>query len=107
MSRNRTPRQWHEILDAFERSDLSQAEFCRRRGLALATFRYQRARAATSVSAEVPRLVELFTEPTPTAPEALRLELDLAMGPVTVHGHAPLIAELLSLLASPRTPTRP
>ena len=39
MPRNRTPRQWREILDAFDRSDLSQAEFCRRHGLALATCR--------------------------------------------------------------------
>ena len=39
MPRTRTPRQWREILDAFDRSELSQAEFCRRRGLALATFR--------------------------------------------------------------------
>jgi transposase len=44
MPRNRTPRQWREILDAFDRSDLSQAEFCRRRSVALATFRYHRAR---------------------------------------------------------------
>jgi hypothetical protein len=44
MSRTRTPRQWLEILDAFEHSSLTQAEFCRRRGLALVTFRYRRAR---------------------------------------------------------------
>jgi len=54
----------------------------------------------------VPQLVELFTEPAPTTPDALRLELDLAVGPVTVHGHPALIGELLSWLASPRTPTR-
>lgn len=64
MPRNRTPRRWREILDAFDRSDLSQAEFCRRRGLALATFRYHRTRVATSpVSPEAPRVVELFAEP--------------------------------------------
>jgi hypothetical protein len=106
MPRTRTSRQWREILDAFERSELSQAEFCRRRGLGLATFRYQRARAAGPASAGVPQLVELFTEPAPTTPDALRLELDLAVGPVTVHGHPALIGELLSWLASPRTPTR-
>ncbi len=65
MSRTRTPRQWREILDAFDRSDLSQAAFCRRRGLALATFRYHRARAtAPPVVLEAPQLVELFAEPT-------------------------------------------
>jgi hypothetical protein len=106
MSRTRTPRQWREILDAFEHSNLSQAEFCRRRGLALATFRYRRARTETQVSAELPRLVELFTEPpSETPPEALRLELDLPLGPATIHGHPAMIAELLSLLAP--TPAQP
>jgi hypothetical protein len=49
---------------AFDRSDLSQAEFCRRRGFALATFRNHHAGAAAPpVVLEAPRLVELFTEP--------------------------------------------
>ena len=30
MPRTRTPRQWREILDAFDRSNLSQTAFCRR-----------------------------------------------------------------------------
>jgi hypothetical protein len=86
MSRTRTPRQWREILDAFERSDLSQSEFCRRRGLALATFRYHRARAALrSGPTEPPRLVELIAEPAPQLPGNVHLELDLPLGPVTVH----------------------
>lgn len=100
MSRTRTPRQWREILDAFDRSDLSQAAFCRRRGLALATFRYHRDRAAAPpVVLEAPQLVELFAEPTSETPGAIRLELHLALGPVTIHGHPAMIAELLSLLA--------
>jgi hypothetical protein len=108
MSRTRTPRQWREILDAFEHSNLSQAEFCRRRGLALATFRYRRARTNTRVSAQPPRLVELFTvPPSVTPPEALLLELDLPLGPVAVHGHPALIAELLSVLASTPFQSRP
>lgn len=101
MPRNRTPRQWREILDAFDRSDLSQAEFCRRRGLALATFRYHRVRAATSpVSPEAPRVVELFAEPAASPIGELRLELDLPFGPVTVQGQPVPLAELLHLLAS-------
>jgi len=101
MPRTRTPRQWREILDAFDRSDLSQAEFCRRRGLALATFRYHRARAAARlVSSEPPRVVELFAEPATHSVGDLRLELDFPFGPVTVHGQSAPLAELLHLLAS-------
>ena len=101
MPRTRTPRQWREILDAFDRSDLSQAEFCRRRGLALATFRYHRARAAAHPDlADPPRVVELFAEPTTHSVGDLRLELDLPFGPVIVHGQAAPLAELLHLLAS-------
>lgn len=107
MSRTRTPRQWRKILAAFDRSDFSQAEFCRRRGLALATFRYQCARAAVPEVAEVPQLVEIFSEPGPRTSEALRLELDLPLGPVTVHGQPGSLAELLRLLASGPNDVRP
>lgn len=101
MPRNRTPRQWREILDAFERSDLSQAEFCRRRSLALATFRYHRTRAATRpVLPEAPRLVELLPEPTVPSDGGLRLELELPLGPAAVLGPPCSLAELLHLLAS-------
>ena len=98
MSRTRTPRQWREILAAFDRSDFSQAEFCRRRGLALAT---------VPEVAEVPQLVEIFSEPGPRTSEALRLELDLPLGPVTVHGQPGSLAELLRLLASGPNDVRP
>lgn len=107
MSRTRTPRQWREIFDAFDRSELSQAEFCRRRGFALATFRYQRARATSRISPEEPQLVELFSEPTSMTSEVLRLELDLPLGPVTVHGQPASLAELLRLLASGPNDLRP
>jgi hypothetical protein len=101
MPRNRTPRQWREILDAFDRSDLSQAEFCRRRSLALATFRYHRARSATRpVLPEAPRVVELFTEPAASPVVELRLELERPFGPVCIHGQPAPLAELLHLLAS-------
>lgn len=107
MPRNRTPRQWREILDAFDRSDLSQAEFCRRRGLALATFRYHRARAATRpVLPEAPRVVELFTEPAASSVADLRLQLDLPFGPASIHGQPALLAELLHLLASEHATAR-
>jgi hypothetical protein len=101
MPRKRTPRQWREILEAFDRSDLSQAEFCRRRGLALATFRYRRARAAARPElSDPPRVVELFTTPATSPIVELRVELDLPLGPVTIHGQAAPLAELLHLLAS-------
>ena len=107
MPRNRTPRQWREILDAFDRSDLSQAEFCRRRGLALATFRYHRARPATRpVLPEAPRVVELFTEPAASPVADLRLELELPFGPVSIHGQPAPLAELLRLLASEHATAR-
>ena len=107
MPRTRTPRQWREILDAFDRSELSQAEFCRRRGLALATFRYHRTRASAPVSAETPRLVELLAEPAPATNETLCLQLDLPLGPVAIHGHPAMIAALLSLLAPTPALSRP
>jgi hypothetical protein len=107
MPRTRTPRQWREILDAYEHSSLSQAEFCRRRGLALATFHYHRARVNTQVSAEPPRFVELFADPAPASIESLRLQLDLPLGPVAVHGSPAMIAELISLLASTPFQVRP
>lgn len=108
MSRTRTPRQWREILDAFDRSDLSQAEFCRRRGLVLATFRYHRARAAARPElSDPPRVVELFAEPPTHSVGDLRLELDLPFGPAAVHGQAAPLAELLRLLASPPATARP
>jgi hypothetical protein len=101
MPRNRTPKQWREILDAFDRSNLSQAEFCRRRGLALATFRYHRARASTRpVLPEVPRVVELFAEPAMSPVGELRLELDFPVGQLVIHGQPASLAELLQLLAS-------
>jgi len=107
MPRTRTPREWREILDAFDRSELSQAEFCRRRGLALATFRYHRARAAArSELSEPPRVVELFAEPATRSVGDLRLELDLPLGPVIIHRQAALLAELLHLLASAPTTAR-
>lgn len=100
MPRNRTPKQWREILEAFDRTDLSQAEFCRRRGLAMATFRYHRARASTRpVLPEAPRVVELFTEPSSSPVGELRLELDLAIGAVSIHGQPAPLAELLHVLA--------
>lgn len=107
MPRNRTPRQWREILDAFDRCDLSQAEFCRRRGLALATFRYHRSRATVEpVLPETPRVVELFTEPATSPIGELRLELDLPFGTVSIHGQPAPVAALLHRLASPSTTVR-
>lgn len=108
MPRTRNSRQWREILDAFDRSDLSQAEFCRRRGLVLATFRYHHARAvARPVPPQPTRVIELFAEPAPASGEALRLELDLPLGSVTVLGQPGSLAELLRLLASGPNDVRP
>lgn len=108
MPRTQTSRQWREILNAFDRSDLSQAEFCRRRGLVLATFRYHRARAVTRpVPPQPTRVIELFAEPARASGAALRLELDLPLGPVIVHGQPGALADLLRLLASAQHEIRP
>jgi len=45
MAKHRTDQEWASILSAFRRSGLSQAAFCRRRGLALSTFRLRLAAA--------------------------------------------------------------
>jgi hypothetical protein len=86
---------------------MSQAEFCRRRSLALATFRYHRARSAAQPHlSEPPRVVELFAEPATHSVGVLRLELDFPFGPVTVHGQAAPLAELLRSLVSPPVTAR-
>lgn len=51
MAKHRTDQEWASILRAFRDSGLSQAAFCRRRGLALSTFRL---RLAASRRGELP-----------------------------------------------------
>jgi hypothetical protein len=45
MARHRTDQEWASIVGAYRRSGLSQVAFCRRRGLALSTFRLRLAAA--------------------------------------------------------------
>ena len=97
------------------RSELSQAEFCRRRGVPLATFHYHRAHATARIDGTLAAqqgVDELFVEQAGPMTGAdgetsLRLQLDLSVGPVTVHGGPAAFAELLSLLTSSLAPTRP
>ena len=51
----RSPAQWHTLIQQWQRSELSQAQFCRERGLALSTFQLWRRRLANSagVAADV------------------------------------------------------
>lgn len=57
----RSEAQWREIFAAYETSDLSQAGFCRREGLALSTFQYHRRRlqTVTEASAAGPAVIDL------------------------------------------------
>jgi hypothetical protein len=75
--------EWQSLMDAYEAGDLSQREFCRRRGLAYSTFGYWRRRLR---SAEVHRqndagpLVELTAMRMPEDTAPWRVEIDLGGG---------------------------
>jgi hypothetical protein len=85
-------RYWSELLRAWERSGLSQAEFCRRRGLKAVSFSWWKrqlgmarrpthrgARSQTGGSRPGPRAK--FVEVTwPTAPSVLSSALDASTG---------------------------
>ena len=72
MNQRKSPEQWCAILADYERSGLSQADFCRHYRLALSTFHYHRKRSGSS-SAPAGRLIELRAQrspkPRPPPPE--------------------------------------
>jgi len=71
----RSKKQWTEILRQFESSELSSRDFCRREGLALASFQRWRRRIGPAAAAE---FVELVPTPSPSA-EAPSWALEVAL----------------------------
>ena len=67
--RRRSPEQWQNIMLAYENSDLTQADFCRKESLVLSTFHKWRQRLSVvqSTPSEKPLFVEL-TPPTNESP---------------------------------------
>lgn len=67
---------WQGVIDDFHRSGLKQAEFCRRRGLSLHTFRkYLYGSRLTSAPTSPAKFLPLTA--IPSASEAKRTDLDL------------------------------
>lgn len=59
-AKRRSQREWEEIVRAFERSGLSQGEFCKRRKLSTETFGWWRWRLGKGAPpAETPEFVEV------------------------------------------------
>lgn len=68
MDQRKTPDQWRTILADYERSNQTQAEFCRRRRLALSSFHFHRKRNLDH-GAKAQRLIEIRPAASlPTAP---------------------------------------
>jgi len=65
MARHRTDQEWASIVGAFRRSGLSQVAFCRRRGLALSTFRLRLAAAGGGAAPRGQRPPALLEIPLP------------------------------------------
>ena len=58
MNQRKSPDQWRTILADYERSNQTQAAFCRRRHLALSTFQYHRQRERDN-GGPAQRLIEI------------------------------------------------
>lgn len=103
MAMHRSSSEWAALLRSYHRSDLTQAEFCRRKGITVASLGYhlRRDRPVGPVS-DAPELIELAPFPPASlasvrAGEA-RIELGTALGPVTVHGPACEVARILAAI---------
>ncbi|NLT71349.1 MAG: hypothetical protein GXX91_11740 [Verrucomicrobiaceae bacterium] len=115
MNQRKSPDQWCAILADYERSGLSQADFCRRHRLALSTFHYHRKRRRSS-SAPAGRLIELRAAP-PTVPApakaptasagaagraSLRMDIPLCSSrTVTLHCPLERLSEVIAQLSRP------
>lgn len=88
MRPRRTEQQWRKTLDKFDRSGLTQEQFCQREGLAPATFaNWRRKIRATSLAPVQASFVEVCipAQPTPLSqhgPEADELVVELPYGVV-------------------------
>ena len=79
--------QWARIMEAQGESDLTVVEFCRRRGIAKATFWYWRKRLATTGKHElVANPAQRFLAVPIVAPIAERIEVDLGTMRVRLDG---------------------
>jgi|ERR1700693_967339 transposase-like protein len=86
-SSRRDAAQWARIIEAQRQSDLTVVEFCRRRGIAKATFWYWRKRLVrTAKQEQVAKPAQRFLAVPLVAPVAERIEVDLGMMRVRLDG---------------------
>ena len=86
-SSRRDAAQWARIIEAQRRSDLTVVEFCRRRGIAKATFWYWRKRLVrTAKQEQVAKPAQRFLAVPLVAPVAERIEVDLGTMRVRLDG---------------------
>ena len=86
-SARRNAGQWARIIEAQRQSDRTVVEFCRRGGIAKATFWYWRRRLATTEKQElVVKPAQRFLAVPIVAPIAARIEVDLGTMRVRLDG---------------------
>jgi len=86
-SARRNAAQWARIIEAQCQSDRTVVEFCRRRGIAKATFWYWRRRLATTARQElVAKPVQRFLAVPLVGPVAEHIEVDLGTMRVRLDG---------------------
>src|SRR5258708_1283019 len=86
-SPRRNAGQWARIIEAQRQSDRTVAEFCRRRGIAKATFWYWRKRLVTTAKqAPVAKPAHSFLAVPIVAPVAEHIEVDLGTMRVRLDG---------------------
>lgn len=86
-SARRNAARWARIIEARRRSDLTVVEFCRRRGIAKATFWYWRKRLATTEKREqVAKPAQRFLAVPLVAPATERIEVELGTMRVRLDG---------------------
>lgn len=86
-SARRHAAQWARIIEAQRQSDRTVAEFCRRRGIAKATFWYWRKRLVTTEKqAQVAKPAQGFLAVPIVAPVAEHIEVDLGTMRVRLGG---------------------
>jgi transposase-like protein len=86
-SARRNAAQWARIIEAQRQSDRTVAEFCRRRGIAKATFWYWRKRLVTTAKqAQVAMPAHGFLAVPIVAPVAEHIEVDLGTMRVRLDG---------------------
>jgi transposase-like protein len=86
-SARRKAARWARIIEAQRQSDRTVVEFCRRRGIAKATFWYWRKRLARTEKQErAAKSAQRFLAVPLVAPRAERIELDLGTMHVRLDG---------------------